>query len=165
VTAREQERGGGKEDGQVFDRDNDPEAFFTMTTLRRRALQFWILLALRRSRSVGSANCGFSYSLKHRAEEALGMSISNGQLKGAMLAQGFEHHKADELNWNFNADQRCPHRMGAQGRARCPFDGRFVAIDYGRVPALCQATAEEFALFVWLRAMVHNERRARETAS
>lgn len=146
----------------MFDRDNSPEAFNDLTPLRQQALRLWIRLALRPSRTVAGGNCNFSYSLKHRMEEALGISVSNGQAKGAMLCEGYTYAVVDDLNWRFNADQRCPHRMGAtKGRAVCPMDGRYVGIDYGTAPALCQATPAELVTFERMRAVLRDERRAR----
>ena len=88
--------------------------------------------------------------------------VSNGQMKGGMVAEGYAYEAVDVLNWRFNADQRCPHRMGAtKGSAVCPMDGRYVAIDYGTAPALCQATPAELVTFERMRAAVRDERRAR----
>jgi hypothetical protein len=147
-------------------RNNEPEAFERMTPLRQQALRLWIRLALQPSRTVAAGNCNFSYSLKHRVEEAYSISVSNGEMKGAMVAEGYSYEEGDEgLNWYFNSSQRCPHRMGERrGRLVCPMDGKYVAIDYGTAPALCQATPEELATFEGMRAALWDETIARQAA-
>ena len=42
-----------------------------------------------------------SYSMKHWLEDAIGLYVSNNQLKDAMLMLGFEPGDPDELNWYF----------------------------------------------------------------
>ena len=44
---------------------------------------------------------GTSYGLKHLAEEHLGHSVSNGDMKGAMLAAGYDPVNPRERNWRW----------------------------------------------------------------
>jgi hypothetical protein len=113
------------------DQHNSPEAFDRMTPLGQATLRLWIRLALQPSRTIQGGDCNFSYGLKHRAEEALGLYIGNGEMKG---------------------------------RARCPLDGKYVGIAYGRAPALCQATPAELAQFERMCAALWDETIARQAA-
>lgn len=144
---------------------NSPEAFGELSPLEQQALRLWVRLALeptptiRRNASYPVAN--FSYGLKHNAERALGWYVSNGELKGAMLAEGYRWEYEGRgpyptINWIFNSKRRCPHRqshkMGSYGYSTCPLADRVPIDSYHAFPSICQATEEEIAEFDDLRA-------------
>ena len=49
-----------------------------------------------------------SYELKHRIENELGIYLTNNQMKDAMLQEGFNPVKENELNWHFYISQNSP---------------------------------------------------------
>jgi len=49
-----------------------------------------------------------SYGLKHNLEEDIGIYLTNGQFKGAMLLADFKSQKADNFNWYFNLSSKSP---------------------------------------------------------
>ncbi len=145
---------------------NSPDRYNELTPEEQDAIRRWIRLALTPSSRPSTGNCSFSYGLKHRAETALKTSISNGEMKGAMLAEGYKYARADEdnINWHFNSNQRCPHYMGARrdSREHCPFDGHpYMDISIGHAPALCQASPAELGEFERLSALAKEAREAR----
>jgi hypothetical protein len=107
-------------DGWPHDGVNEPEALDAMPPLAQAALRMWVRLALEPIATVRDddpSGLNFSYRLKHDAERALGWYVANGQLKGAMLAEGFAFKpcgtpRDPSPNWLFNCRPRCRHRMG-----------------------------------------------------
>lgn len=79
-----------------------PEAFGELSPAKQEALRMWVRRTLEPTKRIG-ARQNYSYGLKHDAEQELGWYVSNGQLKGAMLAEGY-HWQACEgtPNWVFN---------------------------------------------------------------
>lgn len=49
-----------------------------------------------------------SYELKHLIERDLGIYLTNNQMKDAMLLEGFNPVKINELNWHFYISQKSP---------------------------------------------------------
>jgi len=74
-----------------------PEAYEKLTPEEQAALLEWIRLAIKPAKSVAPTT---SYGIKHDFEVP-GFYITNGQLKGAMLAAGYAPVDPDELNWEF----------------------------------------------------------------
>jgi hypothetical protein len=94
------------------DAGNAPEAFDGLTPLKQAQLRAWIRANLEATRRVGDGQYSHSYGLKHLAEKSLGWYVSNGELKGAMLAEGYRWEPCDGTpkdpnpNWVFNSQQR-----------------------------------------------------------
>ncbi len=77
-------------------RDNHPESYEDLTPAQKAVVAQWIEAGL-------PAGAG-SYFLKHSFEESQeGFYISNGQMKGAMLAAGFTAVDATAFSWVFRA--------------------------------------------------------------
>ena len=74
-----------------------PEAYSDLTPLQKEALAYWIDHAMCYATRYSKRT---SYGIKHDFE-AEGFYITNGQLKGAMLAAGYQPEDAKELNWTF----------------------------------------------------------------
>jgi hypothetical protein len=98
---------------------NSPEAFDRMPEREQRALRLWVRLALAPAPNFAAEQGRWhSYNLKHHAEAALGWYVGNGEMKGAMLAEGYTEYRAwgsrehPDINWTFKVRRRCPHRMG-----------------------------------------------------
>ena len=94
-------------------RNNEPEAFDRLTPLAQETLRAWLRMTLVKTRTVRAGVGNHSYGLKHAAEEAIGDDhvayISNGELKGAMVAEGYDHEVIDGgLNWLFNCRRTQP---------------------------------------------------------
>lgn len=89
-----------------------PEAFDELTALEREQLRAWIRQNLEPSARIGLGKHCFSYRLKHLAEKALGWYVSNGQMKGAMLAEGYRWRQCEGTpcnpspNWVFNSRRK-----------------------------------------------------------
>jgi hypothetical protein len=142
---------------------NSPEAFSAMPELKQRSLRRWIQLALTRAEPyTGNYGRWHSYNLKHHAECAVRFGVSNGERKGAMLAEGYDAYPEDleDINWRFLCKPRCPHRMRRVNgiyQFACPaalfVDSLYRQYDglvTGTYPALCQATDVQFAGFYGL---------------
>ncbi len=88
---------------------NAPEDFDKMHPDNQAQLREWIRVNLEPTKRIGDGRYSHSYSLKHLAEKMLGWYVSNGQLKGAMLAEGFRWQPCDGTlrdpspNWVFNS--------------------------------------------------------------
>lgn len=134
-----------------------PTEFDALAPLEQQALRLWVRLALAPAPRFGLEHGRWhSYNLKHHAEAALGWSVSNGELKGAMLAEGYTYRECEGTcshpspNWLFRCRQRCPHRMG-----------RAVLFEYldpwGK---LRQATTYGFACpgALWCGSLYHSSR-------
>jgi hypothetical protein len=93
-----------------------PEEFNSLPPLKRELLLRWVDLVLYPTKSVWKD--ATSYGLKHAAEDDLGVYISNGQLKGAMLTAGFKASDLRDQNWHFYARPRQRY-TGAWGAQRC----------------------------------------------
>jgi hypothetical protein len=89
-----------------------PEAYARMAAVEQAALLEWTRLAIKPAKTVAPNT---SYGIKHDFE-SVGFYISNGQLKGAMLAAGYVPVDPDELNWEFRirpTGKRSKSRNGA----------------------------------------------------
>ncbi len=83
---------------------NNPAGYETLTDAEREALQAWIERELVPATRTGRYS---TYGLKHIFEGLDGgFYVTNGQMKGAMLAARFEPVDRDELNWEFRYELR-----------------------------------------------------------
>ena len=91
-----------------------PTEFDALPPQSQQALRLWVRLALEpASRFALERGRWHSYNLKHHAERALGWYVSNGEMKGALLAEGYAYQvSTGSPNWLFKCRRRCPHRMG-----------------------------------------------------
>ena len=147
---------------------NTPESFNDLLPSEQDALRLWVRLALKPAKSIGG-KFSHSYALKHYAEDALDWYVSNGQLKGAMLAEGYRWEQCEGTrrnpnpNWVFNSQRRCRHRMISTRwdyRFNCPILEQRPSRYGDAFPTLCQASAAELAAFDQLnaRAVADRER-------
>jgi hypothetical protein len=97
-------------------REDPPEEFNTLPPLKRELLLRWVDLVLYPTKTVWKD--ATSYGLKHAAEDDLGVYISNGELKGAMVAAGFKASDPRDQNWHFYARPRQRY-TGEFGAQRC----------------------------------------------
>ena len=88
---------------------DSPNEFDTLSQLEQEELRAWIRVNLEQTKRIGDGRFSHSYGLKHLAEESLGWYVSNGQMKGAMLAEGYRWKQcegtrtAPSPNWVFNS--------------------------------------------------------------
>jgi hypothetical protein len=88
---------------------NEPEAFARLPLFKQTALRWWVRMTLRPLRAIPpmGGTWAHSYGLKHQAEADLGHSVSNGEMKGAMVAEGYRWRhcepKGSNPNWVFNS--------------------------------------------------------------
>jgi hypothetical protein len=80
------------------------KAFREMPDYLRGALLLWIELLMVPAFSV-QQDCT-SYSLKHDAQDEIGVYIPNDVFKGAMLVAGYKLADGDALNWQFRIKRR-----------------------------------------------------------
>jgi hypothetical protein len=83
--------------------ENHPKQFEHMEPEKQRQLLAWIRLHLGKG-ARGNTKRWSSYHLRHVVEHAIGSSVSNGELKGAMLAAGLAPTKDSEeydTDWSF----------------------------------------------------------------
>jgi len=83
--------------------DNHPHQFDLMPEKDREELLAWVKDKLMPG-IRGSSERYSSYHLKHIAEKAVIGYVSNGQMKGALLAAGYEPAKGTDrshINWDF----------------------------------------------------------------
>lgn len=95
-----------------------PEAYARMAAVEQAALLEWIRLAIKPAKSVAPTT---SYGIKHDFEVP-GFYITNGQLKGAMLAAGYAPVDPDDLNWEF--------RIRPTGKRRDSMNGTIYHIEH-----------------------------------
>lgn len=156
---------------------NLPEHFTRLSADQKRLLCLWAQLTLKKTHS-GTQTLN-SYGLKHHAEAAVGFYVSNGQIKGVMQAEGFDTYipkhvnLAHEINWDFKARFRCPHKVSysrdSWGELLCPRaldlpsvfyepkDEDWVPVVRNNYPAICQATEREFNEFMALKESVRRQ--------
>lgn len=80
-----------------------------LTLLDKLLLNAWIMNNIQPHR-IKSFSGPTSYRLKHQFEEAPGgFYVSNGQMKGAMLAAGFTPRDTNEVNWTFTLSRKLNH--------------------------------------------------------
>jgi hypothetical protein len=79
-----------------------PEAYEALSPLEKEVMAAWIALAMEQATKYSPRT---SYGIKHDFEME-GFYITNGQLKGAMLAAGYQPENAKELNWTFPVKPR-----------------------------------------------------------
>src|SRR5215213_5619052 len=86
-------------------RDNHPDRYELLTADQKESLRIWIEMSLEPSEEGEPEMC--SYGMKHLFETSpIGSYIDNGQMKGAMLAAGYEPSSvgpASTFNWGFRA--------------------------------------------------------------
>lgn len=81
---------------------NDPIAYDQLDTEIRIALDNWIATTPIKV----LCNTSTSYGLKHKFQDATGIYVTNGQFKGAMLANGYEPYNRALKNWRFKRPRR-----------------------------------------------------------
>jgi len=92
-------RGRGYREETVLQETNQPSSYEWLSDEEKVALQEWIGRELFPSDEAGPYH---SYGLKYIFERLRGgFYVTNGQLKGAMLAAGFEPVDRTELDWAF----------------------------------------------------------------
>lgn len=79
---------------------NDPDQYIKLPDEIQMILQIWIkdYISPFKTKSFVSST---SYYLKHSFTEATGIYITNGQMKGSLLAAGFEPKDMNTINWVF----------------------------------------------------------------
>jgi hypothetical protein len=77
---------------------DSPSEYDQLSSVEKRALAEWIRLTIQPATKPHSMS---SYGLKHMAERDMRTYISNGQMKGALLAASLLPVDPDELNWHF----------------------------------------------------------------
>jgi hypothetical protein len=80
------------------DPGNLPEDYKTLPEEEKQALQEWIRLAIQPAKTTVSRD---SYALKHEYKRQVGLYVTNGQFKGAMLQAGYKPINPNEINWSF----------------------------------------------------------------
>ncbi len=81
---------------------NRPEDHDALDREEQAALRAWIDANMWPAKTPDPYQT--SYGLKHRFEDSeSGFYLTNGALKGAMLAAGYEPADPSELNWRFRA--------------------------------------------------------------
>lgn len=78
--------------------EDSPADFENLGRDEQAALRAWIAVAMIPARAVGPST---SYVMKHDFETAGGLYVTNGAMKGAMLAVGYQPVKRGEQNWRF----------------------------------------------------------------
>ena len=89
--------------------EDDPRDHENLGRDEQAALQAWIAVAMKPARTVGPST---SYVMKHDFESAGGFYVTNGQMKGAMLAAGYKPSKRSEQNWRFRQRPTNKHADG-----------------------------------------------------
>lgn len=101
------------------DLGNALQSFDRLTAINQEQLRTWVRVTLEPTKHIGDGPWAHSYALKHAAEKALGWYVSNGELKGAMLAEGYRWKQCDGTprnpnpNWLFNSRARLHSRGNA----------------------------------------------------
>ena len=75
-----------------------PEEYEKLSPAEQAALLEWIRLAIKPAKTPVVET---SYGIKHDFEYATRLYVSNGQFKGAMLAEGYAPVNPGEQNWRF----------------------------------------------------------------
>lgn len=88
--------------------EDDPRDFVNLTDAEREALLAWIAVAMRPAERVGPSD---SYVMKHDFE-TVGFYVTNGQMKGAQIAAGYQPVKRAEQNWRFRQRPTNKHADG-----------------------------------------------------
>jgi len=89
-----------------------PDEFEQLSSQKQDALRLWIRRTLEPKKTIGGRN-SYSYGLKHLAERDLGWYVSNGELKGAMVAEGYRWRVCEGTpNWEFNCRLRSQSSKG-----------------------------------------------------
>lgn len=83
---------------------NRPEDYNNLTQEQKYILQQWIQQTLRPIRSRNDKHT--SYGIKHIFESSPnGFYITNGQMKGALRAAGFQEYNTLDINWYYNISE------------------------------------------------------------
>lgn len=86
---------------------NSPDDFLTLSPDEQKKLLELIALYLRPRKTLNTRHS--SYGLKHQFERLMpGGYLTNGQMKGAMLAAGYEAGDQQFINWTFNVSEQSP---------------------------------------------------------
>jgi hypothetical protein len=75
-----------------------PEEYEKLSPAEQATLLEWIRLAIKPAKTPVVET---SYGIKHDFEYATRLYVSNGQFKGAMLAEGYAPVNPGEQNWRF----------------------------------------------------------------
>ncbi len=89
--------------------EDDPRGYEGLTEAEKEVLRAWIAVAMKPAGRVGPST---SYVMKHDFETAGGSYVTNGQMKGAMLAAGYQPVKRAEQNWRFRQKPTNSHADG-----------------------------------------------------
>ena len=136
--------------------DHPAEAYTAMPGYKREAIKLWITLSMVPAGRV--APYCTSYGLKHDAESALSLYVSNDQFKGAMLALGYSPVDHREPNWRFRIKPRCGREVPA---FYAPGNYTGFGIDRGRLPSLDVVIFDVLASWARMRgAFDHREGQA-----
>src|SRR5581483_2647852 len=79
-------------------RVDQPTEFETLSTEHKDMVLDWIARTIMPARSIPLDT---SYGMKHWLEEEIGLYVSNGAFKGAMLRAGYKPLNPNALNWRF----------------------------------------------------------------
>jgi hypothetical protein len=74
---------------------DEPTCFAELKQAEQEAILFWVRGVMRAVNRVGKVS---SYGFKHFCEDEVGFYVSNGAMKGAMLAAGHKPTKTTDLN-------------------------------------------------------------------
>lgn len=86
--------------------ENQPTDYDLLSEEEKAALQKWIDERIR-SYIIKKFNGSFtSYGLKHYFEREVGIYVSNGAFKGAMLEAQILPKNYEDLNWKFKISKR-----------------------------------------------------------
>lgn len=85
---------------------NNPNEYDQLSLENKARLQKWIDERVRPNLIKSYNPYLTSYGLKHYFEQDVGLYISNGVFKGAMLAAGIQPKEYDRLNWVFQISKR-----------------------------------------------------------
>ncbi|MDP9480076.1 MAG: hypothetical protein M3R38_31165 [Actinomycetota bacterium] len=89
--------------------EDDPRDYEGLTEAEKEVLRVWIAVAMKPAGRVGPST---SYVMKHDFETAGGSYVTNGQMKDAMLAAGYQPAKRAEQNWRFRQKPTNNHADG-----------------------------------------------------
>ena len=85
---------------------NQPEQYEQLEQRKKELLQQWINERVK-PHLIQSYNPSLtSYGLKHYFEREIGVYVTNGAFKGAMLAAGILPESYEALNWVFKVGKR-----------------------------------------------------------
>ncbi|MGE7667383.1 hypothetical protein ACQKMN_16915 [Ureibacillus composti] len=85
---------------------NNPAEYEKLSENQKAKLQHWIDRYIKPHQVKKYNPYHSSYGLKHLFEQQGGFYITNGQLKGAMLAAGLEPETYSKRNWIFKIGKR-----------------------------------------------------------